>query len=111
MIIDHRFDLALARYHILVFTGDVDAIVNTMGTQMGIDMLNRTIISDWQPWTVTGEHGGKLVGGFVRKFDNPDPRGSLTFATIRGGGHMVPLTKPLEALEMFKRFLDNHNCC
>jgi carboxypeptidase C (cathepsin A) len=99
----------LAQYHILVFTGDVDAVVNSLGTQMAIDRLNRTVISDWKPWRIN-HNGGQLVGGFVRKLSTPDPRGSLTFVTIRGAGHMVGLAKPAENLAMFARQLKG-NCC
>jgi serine carboxypeptidase-like clade 2 len=87
----------------------VDAVVNSLGTQMAIDRLNRTVISDWKPWRIN-HNGGQLVGGFVRKLSTPDPRGSLTFVTIRGAGHMVGLAKPAENLAMFARQLKG-NCC
>jgi cathepsin A (carboxypeptidase C) len=97
----------LAPYHIMVFTGDVDMVVNSLGTQLAIDRLNRTIVSDWKAWRVEVGGGAYTVGGFHRKFSNPDPRGSLQFVTIRGAGHMVGLARPLPNLEFFSRQLKN----
>jgi serine carboxypeptidase-like clade 1 len=31
----------------------------------------------------------------------------LTFATVKGAGHMVPQTNPKEALDLISRFLDH----
>lgn len=39
------------------------------------------------------------VGGWTEVYDG------LTFATVRGAGHEVPLFKPRVALELFKAFL------
>nr|CAB3504291.1 unnamed protein product [Digitaria exilis] len=44
-----------------------------------------------------------VVGGWTVVYDG------LTFVTVRGAGHMVPLTKPEQALELFKHFLANTN--
>lgn len=42
------------------------------------------------------------VAGFVAKF-----KPGLTFATVKGAGHMVPTSNPKEALELVSRFLSN----
>ena len=39
------------------------------------------------------------VGGWTEVYEG------LTFATVRGAGHEVPLFKPRAALELFKSFL------
>jgi serine carboxypeptidase-like clade 2 len=95
----------LAQYRILVFTGDVDLIVNSLGTQAALDKLNRKSITDWQAWKVSVDGTSFVVGGFYRKYATPDPRGSLTFITVRGAGHMVGIVKPRENLEFFRRHL------
>jgi serine carboxypeptidase-like clade 2 len=33
------------------------------------------------------------------------PFAGLTFATVRGAGHMVPYTQPVRAAHLFKAFL------
>jgi len=79
---------------ILVFSGDVDAIVPVTGTRAWIATLNQKVERKWAPWTVGGQ-----VGGFVTKYE------SFTFATVRQAGHMVPETQPERAFAMFSRFL------
>jgi len=83
---------------ILVFSGDVDAIVPVTGTRAWLATLNLPIVKKWSPWTVS-----KQVGGFVTQY------WGLTFATVRNAGHMVPLTQPERALALFERFLKNGN--
>jgi serine carboxypeptidase-like clade 2 len=39
------------------------------------------------------------VGGWTEVYEG------LTFATVRGAGHEVPLFKPRAALQLFKSFL------
>ncbi|XP_039827402.1 serine carboxypeptidase-like 34 [Panicum virgatum] len=55
-------------------------------------------IEDWSPWF---HH--KQVGGWSVVYDG------LTFVTVRGAGHLVPSTKPAQALELFRHFLANTN--
>lgn len=33
----------------------------------------------------------------------------LTFATVKGAGHMVPETNPVQALAMFERFVSGRS--
>ena len=67
-----------------------------------------------------GPAGGRLRGA-VRRYDTPAmtqplrelspkrlvPCAGLTFATVRGAGHMVPYTQPARALHLFEAFLAN----
>ena len=43
------------------------------------------------------------VGGWSVVYDG------LTFVTVRGAGHMVPTSRPEQALQLFEHFLANHN--
>lgn len=40
------------------------------------------------------------VAGYVVDYDS-----GLSYATVKGAGHMVPETSPREALDMFSRFI------
>ncbi|KAL9654537.1 hypothetical protein ABK040_006602 [Willaertia magna] len=97
----------LPNIRILVYTGDVDAVVNSIGTQKAISKLNLTIApgfgDSFKQWTHETSNG-KIADGYYRKFI--DGKG-LTFVTVRGAGHMVPQVKPEAAYLMFSRFLDN----
>jgi serine carboxypeptidase-like clade 2 len=78
----------------LVFSGDVDAIVPVIGTRRWINKLELDVKEAWRPYFVDGQ-----VGGYVEVYDG------LTLATVRGGGHMVPYTKPARALHLFESFV------
>ncbi|KAF8697794.1 hypothetical protein HU200_035280 [Digitaria exilis] len=75
-----------------------NARIPTTSTRYTLKKLGLPIKEDWSPWF---HH--KQVGGWTVVYDG------LTFVTVRGAGHMVPLTKPEQALELFKHFLANTN--
>ena len=49
----------------------------------------------WRPWLVAGQ-----VAGYERRYGR-----NLTFASVKGAGHMVPATQGQRALAMLSRFL------
>lgn len=79
---------------ILVFSGDVDAIVPTLGTRSWLSKLALKEVAGNKPWYV-----GSQVGGWVTQYDK------LTFATIRNAGHMVPEWQGERGLHLVKQFL------
>lgn len=81
-----------------VYNGDVDSVCNFLGDEWFVDELGRKLIADYQPWKVNNQ-----IAGWVKHYDG------ITFATIRGAGHMVPTDRPQEALEMMKIFLNTKN--
>jgi len=83
------------KLRVLVYSGDVDAIVPITGTREWIAILNRKVISPWRPYIVDQQ-----VGGYVVEYEG------LTFASVRNAGHLVPETQPSRALYMFSKFLE-----
>lgn len=79
---------------IWIYSGDVDGVVATSGTRRWIKELNLTIETPWYAWNFDNQ-----VGGWTQKY------AGLTFSTVRGAGHMVPATKPAQALALFQGFL------
>ncbi|CAO2820594.1 unnamed protein product [Amaranthus hypochondriacus] len=79
---------------IWVFSGDVDSVVPVTATRFSLAQLKLQIKVPWYPWYVN-----KQVGGWTEIYEG------LTFATVRGAGHEVPLFKPRAALELFRAFL------
>ncbi|KAI4346670.1 hypothetical protein L6164_007547 [Bauhinia variegata] len=77
-----------------VFSGDVDSVVPVTATRYALAGLKLTTKTSWYPWYVKNQ-----VGGWTEVYEG------LTFATVRGAGHEVPLFKPREALQLFKSFL------
>jgi carboxypeptidase C (cathepsin A) len=83
---------------ILVYSGDDDSICSTIGTQMWVWDLPANKgggqIDRWRPWKTMGQVAGYTVAWK-----------GMRFATVHGAGHMVPATRPQQALNLFKKFL------
>lgn len=93
-IADHQ--TAASKLRILVYSGDVDSVVATVGTRGWIDSLGLDRTSMWRPW---------LTGGQLSGFTEQYAGGLLTFATVRDAGHEVPQYQPERALGMFESFI------
>ncbi|XP_024524248.1 uncharacterized protein LOC112344181 [Selaginella moellendorffii] len=79
---------------IWIYSGDVDGVVATIATKSWISQLNLTVQIPWYAWDFNNQ-----VGGWTQVYKG------MTFTTVRGAGHMVPATKPQQALQVFKSFL------
>eukprot|EP00887_Chlorella_sp_A99_P005471 scaffold1.g5471.t1 len=96
-------DLMRAGLRALVFSGDHDMAVPHTGTEAWTAAFaageGMEEVRGWGPWHA-GDH---QVAGYSIRYR----RGAaeLTYATVKGAGHMVPETKPAEALAMFSRFI------
>ncbi|KAH9509418.1 hypothetical protein Btru_045848 [Bulinus truncatus] len=89
------------KLRILVYNGDIDMACNFLGDEWFVDSLGLSNPQERRKWYYKAADGTTQVAGFVKTFD------FLTFATIRGAGHMVPTDKPRPALEMFINFIQN----
>ena len=67
-----------------------------IGTRRWINSLELPVTAPWRPWrSASGQVGGWTV----------EHAGGLTFASVRGAGHMVPLTQPERALWLFSKWV------
>ncbi|KAJ3669133.1 hypothetical protein LUZ60_011083 [Juncus effusus] len=89
-------ELIAAGLRIWVFSGDTDAVVPVTATRYSIDALKLPTIVNWHPWYDNGR-----LGGWSQIYKG------LTFVTIIGAGHEVPLHRPRQALILFRHFLKN----
>ncbi|XP_039173920.1 serine carboxypeptidase-like 40 [Eucalyptus grandis] len=78
-----------------VYSGDTDGRVPVTSTQRSLSKMGLPTKSPWRPWFLGGE-----VGGYVQVYE-----GDLTFATVRGAGHKVPISRPRRALSLISHFL------
>eukprot|EP01136_Pigoraptor_vietnamica_P004881 Opistho-1_new@35718 len=85
-----------AKLRVLIYSGDTDGVLPTVGTEGWLARLPITVTKAWQPWT--GSDG--QVAGYVTYYDK------LTFLTIKGAGHMVPEFRPIHALDFLTKFLN-----
>jgi carboxypeptidase C (cathepsin A) len=88
---------------ILVYSGDDDSVCGTIGTQRWIYDLGFSVNSLWTTWFVDGQ-----TAGYITTFKTPFSKESrFAFMTVHGAGHEVPTYKPREALDLFKKYLQN----
>ncbi|KAE9464309.1 hypothetical protein C3L33_03783, partial [Rhododendron williamsianum] len=76
------------------YNGDTDSVVPVTATRFSLSHLNLTVKTAWYPW-----YSGSQVGGWTEVYKG------LTFATVRGAGHEVPLFQPRRAFLLFQSFL------
>ncbi|KAM3707971.1 hypothetical protein ACJW31_02G064400 [Castanea mollissima] len=79
---------------IWVYSGDADGRVPVLGSRYCIEALGLSLKSPWRSWYHNHQVGGRMV-----EYEG------LTFVTVRGAGHLVPLNKPSEALSLIHSFL------
>ncbi|XP_047310829.1 serine carboxypeptidase-like 25 [Impatiens glandulifera] len=87
-------ELIAAGLRIWVFSGDIDSVVPVTATRFSLAQLKLETKTPWYPWYIK-----KQVGGWTEVYKG------LTFATVRGAGHEVPLFKPRAAFQLFRSFL------
>ncbi|KAH9796840.1 serine carboxypeptidase-like 31 [Citrus sinensis] len=77
-----------------ICNGDTDGRVPVLSTRYCLNSLGLSITKSWRPW-----YHQKQVGGWVQEY------AGLTFVTVRGAGHAVPVFKPSDSLALFSSFL------
>lgn len=83
---------------VLIYSGDTDGCVPTIGTRKWIKMMNMTVSDSWRHWSTS--YDPKDIAGYVINYSE-----GLTFLTIKGTGHMSIQWKRPEGFDMFRRFL------
>ncbi|XP_030521477.1 serine carboxypeptidase-like 28 [Rhodamnia argentea] len=81
---------------IWIYSGDSDSAIPFIATQTAISKLHLKRNAKWYPWG----HNNK-ISGWSEIYEG------MTFATIRGCGHDVPMYTPAQALCLFEHFLAN----
>lgn len=96
---------------VLLYYGDTDAICNFIvgqkfAAELGYEVccfpralkeMLFQLVDPKQPWTLNG-----TLAGFKTTYDE-----GLTFATVRGVGHLVPQWAPRRAQYLIKQFVGN----
>nr|XP_043631807.1 serine carboxypeptidase-like 27 [Erigeron canadensis] len=89
-------ELITAGLRIWVFSGDTDSVVPLTATRYSIDALNLSTIANWYAW-----YDNDKVAGWSQIYKG------LSFVTVTGAGHEVPLHRPRQAFILFRSFLEN----
>ncbi|XP_062157207.1 serine carboxypeptidase-like 28 [Alnus glutinosa] len=90
-------ELIAAGIRIWVYSGDTDAILPLTATRYSIKALRLKTVTNWYAWYDNHQQ----VGGWSQVYKG------LTYATVRGAGHEVPMSQPRLALILFTHFLKN----
>jgi carboxypeptidase C (cathepsin A) len=95
-----------AELNMMIYSGDDDSICATAGTQRFLWEMNWDVEKEWTAWKTEDNQ----IGGFKVLFNNPrdeNQNGKLHFTTVHGAGHMVPSTRPSQAMELIKKWINN----
>ncbi|MFS7927319.1 putative sinapoylglucose--sinapoylglucose O-sinapoyltransferase [Helianthus anomalus] len=84
----------------LIFSGDHDMTFPYVGVEQWIASLNLQVEAPWKPFYVDDQ-----VGGYETKYAQNNY--SLTFSTVKGGGHSLPLGNPRESLVVAQRWFSS----
>ena len=73
--------------------------ISPQGVQEFAASLDRSLTKEYTSWMYEINKQNQQIGGFIRRWDG------LTFATVKGAGHMVPTDKPAQAFHLFSYFI------
>ncbi|XVF38922.1 hypothetical protein REPUB_Repub20aG0144200 [Reevesia pubescens] len=79
---------------IWMYSGDMDGRVPVISSRYCVEALGLPLKSPWHSWFHHHQVGGRIV-----EYEG------MTYVTIRGAGHLVPLDKPRQALTLIHSFL------
>ncbi|XP_059636305.1 serine carboxypeptidase-like 7 [Cornus florida] len=96
--IEYHRNLTSTGLRALIFSGDHDLSIPSIATQEWIASLNITLEQSWRSWSNNGQ-----TAGYTKKYSSGDF--SLTYATVKGAGHIAPEYKPEECYVMMDRWL------
>ncbi|KAJ4709541.1 Carboxypeptidase [Melia azedarach] len=97
-VLDIYHELMPSGLRIWIFSGDTDAVIPVTSTRYSIDALKLPTVKPWRAWYEEGQ-----VGGWTQEY------AGLTFVSVRGAGHEVPLHQPKLALTLIKSFLSGRS--
>ncbi|KAG7392502.1 Cell death protease [Phytophthora pseudosyringae] len=84
----------------VIYHGDADLVCNALGGLWAVESLGLPRLAPRSAWSYT-EGDSKQTGGFVETFKG------ITYVTVKGAGHLVPMWKPKEAKQMLDLFVLN----
>ncbi|KAF1335614.1 Serine protease family s10, partial [Globisporangium splendens] len=82
----------------VIYHGDVDMVCDFIGGLWAVESLKLQRLGKRKTWSVELD-GTQQTGGFVEEFKG------LTYVTVKGAGHLVPMWKPVEAKRMLDLFV------
>eukprot|EP01135_Chromosphaera_perkinsii_P007456 Nk52_evm8s859 gene=Nk52_evmTU8s859 len=81
-------------YRILIVSGDQDLSVPHTGSEYFVRHMGLKMTRDWRPWWYKDQ-----IAGYTVEY------GNMSYASVKGAGHMIPYYIPTVGLEYFRRFI------
>lgn len=100
-VLSYHQRLATMDLRSLIYSGDHDMTIPHIGTQKWINLLNLTLSEPWRAWSVDNQ-----TAGYTKKFVNGVF--NLTFATVKGAGHIAAEYKVKECSAMIGRWMAHY---
>ncbi|XP_020583511.1 serine carboxypeptidase-like 7 [Phalaenopsis equestris] len=97
--VPYHYSFITRGFRALVYSGDHDLKIPILGTLEWVKSLNFFVLEPRRSW-----HAGGQVAGYTILFSN-----NLTFATVKGGGHIAPDIMPFECFVMFERWISHQS--
>ncbi|GLT98108.1 hypothetical protein SLE2022_156300 [Rubroshorea leprosula] len=97
-VIDYHRNLSKSGLKALIYNGDHDFTIPSIGTTQWIKKLNLTMVDDWRPWLLDGQ-----IAGYTIKYSENGY--GLTYASVKRAGHRPQEYKRRQCYDMFDRFI------
>ncbi|XP_062157720.1 serine carboxypeptidase-like 13 [Alnus glutinosa] len=96
-VINYHRNFTQADLRALIYSGDHDMSIPHTATRGWIRSFNMTLMDAWRPWYVDAQ-----VAGYTEEYSENDY--VLTFATIKGAGHIAAVYKQKQSAAMLDRW-------
>ncbi|MCL7046842.1 hypothetical protein MKW94_024790 [Papaver nudicaule] len=93
-VLDIYHDLIHLGLRIWMISGDTDSVTPVTSTRYSINSLKLPTVTPFHAWYDNGQ-----VGGWTQEYKG------LTFVSVRGAGHDIPMYKPSLAYPVIKAYL------
>jgi len=93
---------------VYIYNGDWDACVPHTDNYAWTSGMNYPTQTPWHVWTFSETTEGQTsdqVGGYAVIYQGTTVKYPLTYLTVKGGRHEVPMTAPLQAFNMLTRII------
>ncbi|XP_061375863.1 serine carboxypeptidase-like 17 [Gastrolobium bilobum] len=101
-VVEYLQNLTNTNLRCLIYIGDLDMTIPYLSTHSIIKSLNLKLNSTWRPWFNEGE-----VAGYTERYKKNEHH--LTYATVKGGGHVAQEYKPKEVYEMIQKWFSYYD--
>ena len=93
----------------MIYSGNSDTGVPTIGTHRWIYDLKLAETSEWRPYYLQTGVTTHQIAGYTETRTGGEGMGNLTFATVHGGGQLTGRGKPAQTLHLISRFINGED--